>query len=511
MKILSALQQKMADERAIAQEPISSLQLMERAARLCLGAMLKQYPDQKRFRIVCGSGNNGGDGLAMARMLLLQGFEDTVCYRMESGHYSADNQANADRLYQFRPDTLQHPHAIQLPEDDEQALWIDALFGTGLSRPPDGLAADWIALLNRQKKVVSVDVPSGLYSDGPSPDGQYVRSMHTFSFHAPKEGFFYPAARISFSVVDIGLDQTFTDSLEGELYCLDRASIRQIYKPRTRHSHKGDYGHLLLVAGSADKPGAAVMAAQAAIRSGCGLVTVYCPEKVATALALHGPEAMLQLAGRDLIGDNAGLPEGRFDAIAIGPGIGTADETTSALNALLQRFPRLPLLGDADFLNLVAAGKIPAENWQGRSLFTPHPGEFRRLAGSWENDAAMFDMQKAYAAKHNIELLLKGTYSCLASKDGSRWFNPRGHAGMAKGGSGDVLTGLCGGLLAQGYSLKESALLGMWLHGDAGERAATAYSAEAMTAMDLVHRLPDAWKDLSQPQNSYCAPGPKLA
>ena len=494
MKILSARQQKMADEQAIAQEPISSLQLMERAARLCLGAMLKQYPDQKRFRIVCGSGNNGGDGLAMARMLLLQGFKDTLCYRVQSGQYSADNEANADRLHRFRPDALQHPQAMQLPDDDEAALWIDALFGTGLSRPPEGLAADWIALLNRQKKVVSVDVPSGLYSDGPSPDGQYVRSAHTFSFHAPKEGFFYPAARVSFSVVDIGLDRNFTDSLEGDLYCLDRASIRQIYKPRTRHSHKGDYGHLLLVAGSADKPGAAVMAARAALRSGCGLVTVYCPEKVAAAIALHCPEAMLQTAGQCIIGDKAGLPEGRFDAIAIGPGIGTADETAEAIHALLMHFREIPLLGDADFLNLVAEGKVPGENWQGRSLFTPHPGEFRRLAGSWENDAAMFRMQEAYAANHHIELLLKGAYSCLASPDGSRWFNPRGHAGMAKGGSGDVLTGLCGGLLAQGYSLKESAQLGMWLHGVAGERAATAYSAEAMTAMDLIRCLPDAWK-----------------
>jgi ADP-dependent NAD(P)H-hydrate dehydratase / NAD(P)H-hydrate epimerase len=152
------------------------------------------------------------------------------------------------------------------------------------------------------------------------------------------------------------------------------------------------------------------------------------------------------------------------------------------------------LLGDADFLNLVAEGKVPGENWQGRSLLTPHPGEFRRLAGSWEDDAAMFRMQEAYAANHHIELLLKGAYSCLASPDGSRWFNPRGHAGMAKGGSGDVLTGLCGGLLAQGYSLKESAQLGMWLHGVAGERAATACSAEAMTAMDLIRCLPDAWK-----------------
>lgn len=494
MKILQARQQRLADQHTMASEPISSLQLMERAAGCCLRALLSQYPHQTRFRIVCGSGNNGGDGLVMARMLLNLGFGDTLCYRMQSGRYSADNEANAARLYQFRPDALQHPHAVQLPEDDEHALWIDALFGTGLTRPPEGLAADWIALLNRQQQVVSVDVPSGLFSDGPTPVGQYVRSAHTFTFHAPKAGFFYPAARISFSTVDIGLDRTYTESLEGKLYCLDLESVQHLYKPRKRHSHKGDYGHLLLVAGSADKPGAAVMAAQAAVRSGCGLVTVYCPERVAATLALHCPEAMLQTAGRDSIGDGAGMPEGRFDAIAIGPGIGTADGTAHALNAMLRRYPELPLLGDADFLNLVAAGKVPGENWQGRSLFTPHPGEFRRMAGSWEDDEAMFRMQEAYAANHHIELLLKGAYSCLAAPDGSRWFNPRGHAGMAKGGSGDVLTGLCGGLLAQGYSRKESALLGMWLHGDAGERAAKEKSAEAMTAMDLVRYLADAWK-----------------
>jgi NAD(P)H-hydrate epimerase len=494
MKILSARQQKMADEHAIAQEPISSLQLMERAAGLCLQAILKQYPGHTRFRIVCGSGNNGGDGLAMARMLLRQGFGDTLCYRIQSAHYSADNEANATRLHSFRPNALLQPQAGQLPEDDENALWIDALFGTGLTRAPEGPAADWINLLNRQHRVVSVDMPSGLYSDGPTPNGQYVRSQHTFTFHAPKQGFFFPAAEVCFSVVDIGLDRDYTESLEGSLHCLDLQTAREIYKPMKRHSHKGHHGHLLLVAGSVDKPGAAVMATKAALRSGCGLVTVFCPEKVAATIALHCPEAMLQTAGADIIGDKPSLPEGSFDAIAVGPGIGTADETAEAINALLMHFREIPLLGDADFINLVAAGKIPAENWQGRSLFTPHPGEFRRMAGSWENDQAMFGMQEAYAANHNIEILLKGAYSCLNSPDGSRWFNPRGHAGMAKGGSGDVLTGLCGGLLAQGYSLKETAQLGMWLHGVAGERAATACSAEAMTAMDLVRYLPDAWK-----------------
>ncbi len=496
MKILSARQQQLADQYTITHEPISSLQLMERAAGLCLQAVLKQYPGHTRFRIVCGSGNNGGDGLAMARMLLSQGFGDTLCYRIQSARYSADNEANATRLNNFRPNALLHPHAIQLPEDDENALWIDALFGTGLTRAPEGHAADWINLLNRQQRVVSVDMPSGLYSDGPSPNGQYVRSEHTFTFHAPKEGFFFPEAEVCFSVVDIGLDRSYTESLEGSLYCLDIETVRKIYKPRKRHSHKGHFGHLLLVAGSADKPGAAVMATKAALRSGCGLLTVFCPEKVAATIALHCPEAMLQTAGADIIGDKFSLPGGSFDAIAVGPGIGTADETAAAVSALLEKFPNLSVVGDADFLNLVPAGKIQPGIWQRRSLFTPHPGEFRRMAGHWADDAGMFRLQENYAVTHAVELLLKGTYSCLASPDGSRWFNPHGHAGMAKGGSGDVLTGLLGGLLARGYSRKEAALLGMWLHGTCGELAGQALGAEAMTAMDLIRFLPDAWKML---------------
>lgn len=497
MKILSAEQQRKADQHTIANEPISSLQLMERAAGVCRQAILRRFPDTKRFRILCGSGNNGGDGLAMGRMLLNRGFHDTLCFRLNANQYSPDNAFNASRLQDYRPDALIHLPEAGFPADDKGVLWIDALFGTGLSRVPEGQAAAWIAFLNHQKQVVSVDVPSGLYSEGPTPPGQFVRATHTFTFHAPKEGFFYPSAGVNFSICDIGLDKDFTESMDSRLYCLDRDTVKPIYRPRQRHSHKGDYGHLLLVAGSADKPGAAVLAAKAALRSGCGLVTVWCPESVAVHIAAHCPEAMLQRAGKHTVGDISGLPEGHFDALAIGPGLGTAQVTAEAVSALLEKLPDIPLVGDADFLNILAADGIQTQNWQGRSLFTPHPGEFRRLAGVWADETEMFRLQVQFARDHQVDVILKGAYSCLSDPDGSRWFNPHGHAGMAKGGSGDVLTGLLGGLCAQGYSRKEAGLIGIWLHAIAGELAAATQTPEAMTALDQLSFLPSAWEELS--------------
>jgi NAD(P)H-hydrate epimerase len=492
MNILNAIQIREADKYTIQQEPISSWNLMERASGLFLNRLLQDFPDQTRFRILCGAGNNGGDGLAVCRMLLERGYTDTQCYLITHESYSRDNLFNQQLLQAFRPECLHLVHDSHLLPIEDDVMWIDALLGTGLNRPPEGLYAACIAWLNRRRLLVSIDLPSGLYTDGITLH-EFVHATKTYTFEAPKEGLLMPQHQVDFHVIPIGLNQAVFEYGEDRPVWYRTADIRNLKLKRLRHSHKGSYGHLLVVAGSQEKPGSAIMTIKAALRTGVGLVTALLPERIRTTVMSQVPEAMCLHSGLDIITQLPDFLPASVDAIAAGPGLGTHEQSGSMISELMQIFPDVPLLLDADALNMLAENKINPKLMNNRALLTPHPGEFRRLVGFWQNDLERLALLSAYSLRECCSIILKDTYSIYSNCKGHLSYHTGGNTGLAKGGSGDVLTGIIGGLLASGYQRNAAAALGMYLHGSAAELARAAKTEQGMTAMSLIDALPEAW------------------
>lgn len=492
MNILDAAQIREADRYTIQQESMRSWNLMERASGLFLNQILKDFPNQTRFRILCGAENNGGDGLAVCRMLLERGYNDTHCYLIPQETYSADNLFNQQLLRSYRADCLHVlENAHHLPIEDD-ALWVDALLGTGLNRAPEGLYAECITWMNRRTKLVSLDMPSGLYTDGITTH-EFVHASKTYTFQAPKEGLLMPQHKVDFSVIPIGLNQAVFNYGQDRPEWYRRSDIKKLKCNRPRHSHKGSYGHLLVVAGSKEKPGAAVMAVKAALRTGVGLVTIMLPERIRYTVMAQAPEAMCMHAGLDYVSQLPDFLPASVDAIAAGPGLGTHEKTGSMISELMQIFPDVPLLLDADALNLLAERKINPKLMNNRALLTPHPGEFRKLVGLWEHDLERLALLSAYSLRECCSIVLKDAYSVYSNCKGHLSYHTGGNTGLAKGGSGDVLTGIIGGLLASGYQRNDAAALGMYLHGSAAELARAAKTEQGMTAMSLIDALPEAW------------------
>lgn len=492
MNILTAIQIREADRYTIQQEPISSWNLMERASGLFLNRLLQDFPGQKRFRILCGGGNNGGDGLAVARMLLERGFSNTQCFLLQQDAYSADNLFNQQLLRAFRPECLHLVHDSHLLPIEDDVMWIDALLGTGLNRPPEGLYAACIAWLNRRRLLVSIDLPSGLYTDGIT-DHDFVHATRTYTFEAPKEGLLLPQHKVDFQVVGIGLHQAMSPLTEDRPVWYQDSILKECISNRPRHSHKGSYGHLLVVAGSQEKPGAAIMTIKAALRTGVGLVTALLPERIRTTVMSQVPEAMCLHSGLDIITQLPDFLPASVDAIAAGPGLGTHPQTGRVISEIMQVFPDIPLLLDADALNLLAEEHIDLKLLNNRALLTPHPGEFKRLVGSWSDDLERLNLLSAYSLRECCSIVLKDTYSIYSNCKGHLSYHTGGNAGLAKGGSGDVLTGIIGGLLASGYQRNDAAAIGLSLHGRAADLARKTKTEQGMTAMSLIDALPEAW------------------
>jgi ADP-dependent NAD(P)H-hydrate dehydratase / NAD(P)H-hydrate epimerase len=471
---------------------------MERASWTFVRCLLRKFKSRNRFAVIAGNGNNGGDGMAIARILLTLGFKDTVCYLLDADNYSEDNRINQQRLRAIRTGALQPCSMIPASEKGDDVVWIDALFGTGISRKPEGEAARWINFLNTRESVVSVDLPSGMYGDQETDHDVWVKRSYTITFQLPKAGLLIPAQAVDFEVCDIGLDANFIAGCDSRLHWITEKEISAEIRPRARHSHKGTYGHLLLVAGSAEKPGAACLATMAALRSGCGLTTTLCPEAVMPVLMQHAPEAMVMRGGKeicDLIAEDFAFTPA---CIAAGPGLGTSPATGVILERLLERFPETPIVLDADALNLIAQGKLNLNLARKRALLTPHPGEFQRLAGSWRTESERLEKLRSFAAQYDVGVILKGTWSVYCHPDGNLHYLSRGTDGLARGGSGDVLTGILGGLIAAGYQTENghAAKTGMLIHAIAGEIAAAKTGTHGMTAADLIPCVADAWREL---------------
>lgn len=501
IKVLTSENVRLADQATIQNEPVASIELMERAASACSGYLLEQTPAGTSLIIICGQGNNGGDGLAIARQLWQRGRNITVWITEDTGKPSADFSVNLARLEKetgveihFQKDG----NALQFSRD---ALIVDAIFGSGLNRKPEGKAEEMIHAINSSGcGVVSIDIPSGLFADHHTEDfNAVIRAGTTLVFQVLRPVFLYAAYEPfigNFEILNIGLNPAFIQEAPSYGFIPDEATIRQLLPYRPLFGHKGTFGHALLLAGSKGKTGAAILAARAALRSGAAMVTVRAPECSLLPLQTAVPEAMVMTdPGSHYLEEP--VIQSRFTTIAAGPGIGMEKETGNVLKRLIQDFDT-PLLLDADALNLLAENPTWLNFLPAGCILTPHIGEFSRLAGKTENPFERTKQQIEFARRYNCYLVLKGRFTAIACPDGQLFFNPTGNSGMAKAGSGDILTGLLCGLLAQGLSPMKATLLGVYLHGLAGDLCKEEHSAFGMQSGDLIDFLPAAFRVLEQ-------------
>ncbi len=493
LKILSAKQIKKLDQFTIEHEPVAPIDLMERACLAFTDWFVEHFRPDKKIVIICGCGNNGGDGLAIARMLNGLGYVVKI-WIVRGGQKETESfKTNLERIQ----------GKISLHEistEPDQGLFtgcdvlIDAIFGSGLSRPIEGIFSQIVSCMNQAEAVrIAVDIPSGLFADSHS-DGNIVQAHHTLTFQFPKLAFLFPENDRwvgEWHLVDIGLSQEFIKSISVQNFFIDQKSIKKILKPRARFSHKGNYGHALLIAGSHGKMGACVLAANAVLRSGVGLLTVHVPACGYSIVQTSVPEAM---AAVDVSENYFSTPPENFDysSIGIGPGLGTNSETAKAFAKVLKQFKK-PMVIDADGLNMLSTNRELLQLVPAGSILTPHPKEFERMAGRWANDFERLELLKKISTQLKCVIILKGAYTSIASPDGNIYFNPTGNPGMAKGGSGDVLTGMLTALLAQGYPSQEAAWIGVYLHGLAGDLAANEFGTNSLIASDIIQKIPAAF------------------
>ncbi|QHL87864.1 NAD(P)H-hydrate dehydratase [Nibribacter ruber] len=497
MKILTAAQTREADAYTIQQEPVSSLDLMERAAAALVAWLRQRYSAQVPFVFFCGPGNNGGDGLAAARLLFQAGYEVQVFLVEEAGQCkSQDFTQNLQRLpSEISTHTLQA--GFGFPEMEFGAIVVDALFGSGLSRPLQGVYAQVAEEINQAGvTVVAVDVPSGLFTDAPTPeDAVVVQATYTVTFERPKLAFLLPKSGAwvgEWHAVPIGLHPEFLQQVATPYQLLTNAYVKSLLKARQKYAHKGTYGHALLIGGSYGKMGALVLAAKAALRAGIGLLTVQIPQVGYSIVQTAVPEAMALTDAHELHFTRfMGQPE-TYECIGIGPGLGQAEDTRLALeNLFRQHLP--PLVLDADALNLLAADRTLLRTLPQDTILTPHLKEFERLAGPATDDFHRLQLLQSFCQEHRCYVVLKGAHSCVGTPTGDFYFNTTGNPGMATGGSGDVLTGILTALRAQGHSALETCLLGVYLHGLAGDLAAKEMGQASLIASDLTTYLGKAF------------------
>lgn len=501
MKLFSAEQIRLWDQYTIEHEPISSINLMERAASRCVDWLESHHYTDHSFHIFCGKGNNGGDGLAIARMLVERKMSVTV-HILEFGHKGTDDfQANLARLHQYPDISIRFIQSEEnFPDLIEEDIIIDSLFGSGLNRGLEGVTAKLVNEINSSGcTIISIDVPSGLFTDKSSKGQTVVKADHTLSFQCYKLAFLV-AENSSLvgetHILDIGLHPGFISSVSSTKEMTDAALIRSIYKLRNKFGHKGNFGHALIVAGSYGKIGAAVLSAKACLRSGAGLLSCHIPKCGYDIMQTILPEAMVMTDFNTSFITKVEDDPAKYQAIGIGPGIGTASETKLMLREILTSRKK-PLVLDADALNIIGLQKDMLNLIPGGSILTPHPKEFERLFGETGDEFERIQLASTKARELNIVIVVKGHHSLMALPDGTSIFNSTGNAGMATAGSGDTLTGILTALMAQGYPSTHAAILGVYIHGMAGDIAAKKLSMESMMAGDIIECLPEAFLNLS--------------
>ncbi|CAN5141983.1 bifunctional ADP-dependent NAD(P)H-hydrate dehydratase/NAD(P)H-hydrate epimerase [soil metagenome] len=498
MKILSAAQIREADSYTINNEPIASIDLMERASLGFVNCFVQQIGNTNPVNVFCGTGNNGGDGLAIARMLMKENYSVKTFVISNNGNGSEDFQINFERLSIVSSvNDIKNP--ADIPEIQEGEIVIDAIFGSGLTRPLEGLYKEVINKINdsRAGKVVAVDIASGLFADKHHDKGAIIKADYTISFQVPKLAFLLPENEEyvgDFSIVDIGLDNNFIENLESPYTLLTYNSAKGLLKSRKKYGHKGEYGKALVVAGSKGKMGAAILCCRAALRTGVGLITAHIPKNCWPVIQSVVHEAMASIDDHeDYFSEAKGIEV--FDVLGVGPGLGTEEATIKGFEDLLSNYSK-PMVLDADALNILAKKPKLKDKIPKNSILTPHPKEFERFAGSYKDDFERLELQKETSTKLGVYILLKGAHSSVSTPEGQIFFNSTGNSGMATGGSGDVLTGMLTALVAQKYPPLEATLLGVYLHGLAGDLAAQKYGKEAMLPSDLIENISQAYLHL---------------
>lgn len=497
MKIFTAPQTKELDKATIIEQNLQTTELMERAAKAFTTWFSKRYDFRQKVQVLCGIGDNGGDGLAIARLLYERDYDVTVYVLKFSDNFTKDFKRNLESLRYRSVKVIHIEVGDDLPKLDKEAITIDAILGSGLTRPVEGWLGRIIEKVNATvKNIIAVDIASGLFSDGHT-DSITIQPKATFCFELPKLAFFFPENyhRVgNWSVDTINSSQKIIAETETPYYYVTAEMILNTYKPRSKFDHKGTYGRALLIAGSKGMMGAAVLAGKACMRSGVGLATIHVPQCGYAIVQTAMPELMVTVdANKNSFSEVPDLAN--YNAVGIGCGLGEDAETQAALKTFLETVKH-PLVIDASALNIIAKN-----NWQHlipkESIITPHHGEFKRLFGETSNDFERNNLQREKAKELGIYILLKGAHSSITCPNGNCYFNSTGNPGMATGGSGDVLTGIITAFLTQNYTPLEAAMLGVYLHGLAGDLAAEEHGYESMIAGDIVKFLGNAFAKIN--------------
>lgn len=506
MKLFNSTQLKEWDRYTCKEQRITSLQLMERAGTACasfVNEWLKDHPAYSDIAIICGTGNNGGDGLAIARLLSLSGL-DVKVYIVSLRNSTPDFEVNLTRLTEETPIHIQHLKPDEeLPSFSQNVLLLDCILGTGLNRPVSGWLKTVIDHVNLSEAyIISIDIPSGLPSEFTENSDLssfiIVKARRTLTFQQPKRSFMFSESNAftgEFEILDIGLSASWSNQTDCEYFFTRYEDAALLLKPRLKFSHKGSYGHALIVAGSYGKMGAAVLCGKAAMQTGCGLLTAYIPEAGYQIMQTALPEVMVITDPEKK--HITHLPDAvKYSAIGIGPGIGTDKATGYPLIEWLHSTNK-PLVIDADALNIIASHmatgvkkSIPAG-----AIITPHPKEFDRLAGGSDSSFGRLIKQKQFAKNNRCVVILKGAFTSIALPDRSVFFNSSGNPLLATGGSGDVLTGIITSFLAQGYQASDAAILGVFLHGHCADLRHNKGHA-TMLASGIIEELPVALHSL---------------
>lgn len=504
MKIFTAAQIHELDKYTIENEPIESIDLMERAAKALTRAIMDEYNSLMPVIVFAGPGNNGGDALAVARMLAENNYTVTVYLFNVNGKLSNDCAVNKVRLMDNRrvKNFIEVRQEFEPPVLEEGMLIIDGIFGSGLNKPLAGGFASLVKYINSSAAtVVSIDVPSGLMTEDNTYNvrANIIHADLTLTLQHVKLAFLFKENQPyigRLKVLDIRLSKEGIQKLDANYTMLEENDVRQMIQPRSAFAHKGDMGHALLIAGSYGMGGAAVLAAKACLRAGCGKLTVHSPKKNNMVLQISVPEAIIQL-DREETTFSEPIDTEEYHVIGIGPGIGTSEQTAIAMISQIRR-SQCPIVADADALNMLGTHRSWMQQLPKGMILTPHPKELDRMEGNCADSYERLVKASNLAERIQGYVILKGHYSALCMPDGHVIFNSTGNAGMATAGSGDVLTGIITGLLARGYKQAEACLLGMYLHGLAGDIAAKELGEESLIASDLIQYLPKAFKRLNE-------------
>lgn len=500
-KILTAKQIYKADEVTIKKNNITSLDLMEHASELCFNWIHNRLQGNPlQIHIVCGTGNNGGDGLVIARMLKKHGYNVKI-YIVNCGNdRSTDFLTNYERLKELGDWPIMIGNIAEFPEISENDMVIDAIFGIGLNRAPEGLLKDMIMHINKSKAyVLSIDFPSGLFADKPVTDkDSVIRAFQVLTFETPKLAFLMPENEdycLNWEALPIGLDQEFIYKQKSNFFLTEKHDVLPIYKMRSKFSHKGTFGHSLIIGGSFGEIGAVTLAAKAALKIGSGLVTAYIPKCGYTILQTTMPEVMVEVdTENELQHFNF---KTKPTVIGIGIGMGTSEKTKKGFIQFLKNNTS-PLVIDADGINCIAKDKEILKLLPQNTVLTPHPKELERLIGKWKNDYQKLKKVLKFSEKYQLIIVLKGANTAIVHQ-GKVHFNTTGNPALATAASGDVLTGMITGLMAQNYNPLEASIFGVYIHGLTADVAMQNMVYETFTASDIIYNLSNAFIHLLAP------------